>query len=231
MSEAAGGPRFFLDSAERRAWERAAKAGWITGATTNPILIERAGLACSLATAQDLVGAAEDLGLEELQIQSWGGDAAHLSDHGRALASLSPIVTVKLPATEEGVLAARAIKADGCRVTLTACYTLRQCAVARRLGLDYVAPYYGRMIEAGIDADRRLEGMKAISAESGLRILIASLRTGKQLESLLSRGFDTFTLSATLAQDMLADANSLAAAADFEAAARRSSSGAGDGPA
>ena len=221
MNPAAGRILFFVDSAMRLDWELAARAGWVAGATTNPTLLERAGLDCSLATAQDLVRAADDFGFGEVQVQSWGADADTLSDHGRALASLSPIVTVKMPATAQGAVAARRIKAEGYRVTLTACYTVRQCAVARRLGLDYVAPYYGRMIEAGIDADARLDGMRTVAAGSGLRILIASLRTGEQLDGLLARGFDTFTLSPVLVQDMLADAQSQAAVAAFEEAAAR----------
>ena len=227
MTGAAGGLLFFLDSADRHDWERAARAGWLAGATTNPTLLERAGLGCSLATAQELVRAADDLGFGEVQIQSWGADAEVLSDHGRALGSLSSIVTVKMPATAEGAVAARRIKAEGYRVTLTACYTIRQCAVALRLGLDYVAPYYGRMIEAGIDADGRLDGMRTVSQRGRLRILIASLRTGEQLDGLLARGFDTFTLSPGLVREMLADAGSQAAVAAFEEAAARLPAGAG----
>ena len=232
MSEAPARLLFFVDSADRQDWERVARTGWLAGATTNPTLLERAGLDCSVATALDLVRSAEDLGFRELHIQSWGENAAILSDHGRALASISPIVTVKMPATDQGVDAARRMKAEGYRVTLTACYTVRQCAVARGLELDYVAPYYGRMIEAGIDADRRLDGMRTVAQGSGLRILIASLRTGDQLDGLLSRGFDTFTLSPALAQDMLADPHSAAAVAAFEKATARpaGADGAADRP-
>ncbi|HET7412511.1 MAG TPA: transaldolase family protein, partial [Pararhizobium sp.] len=167
--------RFFLDSADRNLWETLVLQGWVHGATTNPTLLERAGLTSSVQTALDLVRSATDLGLKELQVQSWGGDHQRLADNGRALASLSPIVTVKVPATADGLRAAAQIKAEGYRVTLTACYTARQCAAARVLGLDYVAPYYGRMIEAGIDPDARLDAMKTVAGDS-LRILIASIR-------------------------------------------------------
>ncbi len=225
MTPSPGRLRFFLDSADRHDWERAARGGWMAGVTTNPVILDRAGLDCSLATARELVERAEDLGFEELHLQSWGAGADLLGDHGRALASLSPIVTVKMPATDDGVFAARLIKGEGYRITLTACYTVRQAAVASRLGFDYVAPYYGRMLDAGIDADRRLDGMMAAVEGSGLRVLVASLRTGEQVDRLLARGFDTFTLAPPLARDMLADAGSLAAVSDFEKAAALSHGG------
>lgn len=215
--------RFFVDSADPRIWETLLSQGWLYGATTNPTILEKAGLSSSLETARDLVAAAEGLKLPELQVQSWGEDHRRLTDNGRALASLSAIVTVKIPATPDGFRAAAVLCSEGCRLTLTACYTARQCAAASAIGLAYVAPYYGRMIEAGLDADGRLDAMKAIAGDNGLRILIASVRSGDQLDSLLARGFDTFTLAPAVADAIARDDNSLAAARTFEAAARRSS--------
>lgn len=217
--------RFFIDSADRHTWEPLARQGWVHGVTTNPTLIERAGLMSSIATAADLVRAATDIGLKELHLQSWGGGFERLGDNGRALAALAPIVTVKVPATPEGLEAAALLKAEGHRVTLTACYTVRQCAAARVLGLDYVAPYYGRMIEAGIDADARLDAMKVAAGDDGPRILIASIRRAEQIDALLGRGFDTFTLSPAVAEAVASDAASSAAAEAFEAAARRPAAG------
>jgi transaldolase len=214
--------RFFADSAEPRVWESLAAQGWLYGATTNPTILEKAGLSSSIETAGALVAAAEALRLRELQVQSWGGDHGGLTENGRALAALSDIVTVKIPATPDGFRATAALRAEGCRVTLTACYTVRQCAAAATIGLAYVAPYYGRMIEAGIDADDRLDAMKAVAAGRGLRILIASVRSGEQLDALLARGFDTFTLAPAVAETIARDASSDAAAEAFEAAASRS---------
>ncbi|MGN6551666.1 MAG: transaldolase family protein [Pararhizobium sp.] len=214
-------PRFFLDSADTDAWRRFKAEGWLHGATTNPTILEKAGLVSSIETARRLVTAAEELGLGELQVQSWGGAAELLVANGQALAALSGIVTVKIPATSDGFQAAARLKGEGCRVTLTACYTARQCAAAVALGLDYVAPYYGRMREAGLDADARLDAMKSIADPAGMRVLVASVRGGEQLEALARRGFETFTLAPAVAAALVTDADSDAAAAVFEAAAGR----------
>lgn len=220
--DAESGIRFFADSADTTLWSELSAEGWLYGATTNPTILEKAGFQSSMGTAQRLVEAAETLKLEELQVQSWGRDHLQLTENGKALAALSGIVTVKIPATPDGFKASAALRARGCRVTLTACYTARQCAAARAIGLAYVAPYYGRMIESGLDADGRLEAMKAIAGDSGLRILVASIRSGEQLDDLLSRGFDTFTLSPAVARIVVRDQNSQAAADAFEAAVEQS---------
>lgn len=214
-------PRFFLDSADPTAWQSLVDTGWVHGITTNPLVLKQAGLPTSLATARMLLAAVEEQPLKELQFQVWGETTAEFVSRGRQLAALSPVMTIKIPATVAGFAAAFQLKQDDARITLTACYTVAQCALANAMGLDYVAPYYGRMLEASIDADARLDGMRRVNSEKPhLRILIASLRSGAQVDALLSRGFDTFTLRPALAQALMIDDASTRAAVEFEAAAR-----------
>ena len=54
---------------------------------------------------------------------------------------------------------------------------------------------------------------------AGTRILVASLRDTGQLVRLAAAGQDCFTLAPTVARALMFDANTLAAAADFEQAA------------
>ncbi len=214
-------PRFFLDSADPEVWQPLVNRGWIHGITTNPLILKQDGLPSTLDTARMLATAAEDQEVSELQFQVWGETAAEFVTLGRLLMKLSPVITLKVPATVAGFEAAAQLKREGARVTLTACYTIAQCALAKVLKLDYVAAYYGRMLEASIDADSRLDGMRQVdSAERQTRILIASLRTAIQVDALLARGFDTFTLRPAVAHALMLDEASAEAAADFEAAAR-----------
>ncbi|TPW30701.1 transaldolase family protein [Pararhizobium mangrovi] len=215
--------RFFIDSADVKQWARFADEGWVHGATCNPSILRKAGLTCSLETMRHLAEEADGLGFHELHLQAWGGERERFVETGRALAALSPIVTVKVPATSGGFAAARVLREGKCRVTLTACYTARQCAAAAALGLSYVAPYYGRMSEAGLDADGTLDAMRAIAGGEGPRILVASLRGAAQVDTLLARGFDTFTLSPSVAAEMAGDERSEAATRTFEDDAREAS--------
>lgn len=212
-------PRFFIDSADTETWRRFSAEGWVHGATTNPTLLSRAGLACGLETAERLVETALRLGFGELMIQSWGGAADALAETGMRLAALDPIVIVKIPATPQGFAAAAVLKRHGVHVTLTACYTVRQAAAALAAGVDYVAPYYGRMIEAGLAADERVSAMLSLCADSRMRVLVASLRAAEQVDHLLAAGFDTFTLAPEIAAAIAADAHAQAAADVFEQAA------------
>ena len=60
-------------------------------------------------------------------------------------------LVVKVPATMEGIKAANALVVDGVRVTITAAYAPHQVLVAASIGANYVAPYLGRMNDAGRD--------------------------------------------------------------------------------
>lgn len=215
--------RLFIDSANASDWKIGRNRGWLHGVTTNPLIISRAQKKVDLPTAAQLVADAREAGLAEIQLQVTGHTAAELLASGRALRNLWHGVTVKVPATGAGFEAAAALCRDGMPVTITACYTAHQTMLAANIGAQYVAPYYGRMLDAGIDADGRLDAMRSIAARLGnLRVLVASIRSIDQLETLTARGFDTFTVTPALAGQMGCDTQSDAAAADFMKAAEAS---------
>ncbi|WP_374377448.1 transaldolase family protein [Dongia sp.] len=212
--------RLFIDSATAADWRVGLARGWLHGVTTNPLILSKAGGRVDLPTAAEIVGLVRELGIGELQLQATGHDAAGLLASGKALRHLWHGVTVKVPATAAGFEAAATLCRDGVPVTITACYTAHQTMLAASIGAHYVAPYYGRMLDAGIDADGRLDAMQSIAARQGnLRVLVASIRSLDQLETLTARGFDTFTLTPALAAAVGIDPQSDGAAADFMKAA------------
>ncbi len=217
------GVRLFLDSADRGAWERWLPSGMFFGITTNPTILDAAGLACRLPVIADLARDAFALGIEELQVQTWGTDTLPLVRNGLALAALSPRIVVKVPVTFEGVRAVAALHREGVRTTLTAVYAPHQALTAAAAGADYVAPYFGRMGDLGHDALAAIVAMRDILAASGraTRLLVASIRSADDLARLAAAGLDTFTFGTKVAEGMFSDENTANAAATFEATAAR----------
>ena len=68
---ARGGSRFFLDTADVAEWEALLPLGMFHGVTTNPTLLERAGVACTVDACRQLAGTAAALGVEEIMFQAW----------------------------------------------------------------------------------------------------------------------------------------------------------------
>lgn len=215
--------RLFIDSANATEWDIGQSRGWLHGVTTNPLIVSRAGMRVDLATAQALVADAKKRDLAEIQLQVTGNTAEEMLASGRALRGLWDRVTVKVPATAAGFEAAAILCRDHIWVTITACYTAHQTMLAASIGARYVAPYYGRMLDSGLDADTRLDAMLRLGNRLGnLRVLVASIRSIDQMEVLVARGFDTFTVTPALAGQLGQDQASDVAAADFMRAADES---------
>ena len=215
----------YIDTADVTEWDALMPTGLFTGITTNPLLADRAGLSYPQIDWGEMARRAGDLGAKELFGQVYGPPesyedfAAGLYEAGRA-AGIATVV--KVPLTEAGIRAVPAIMALGGPVLLTAAYDAKQMFAATALGAGYIAPYFGRMLEGGLDAYAALGQMLAIGRATGgrTRILVASLRDTDQMVRLGSQGQDCFTLAPKVARALLSDPNTRAAVETFEAAAR-----------
>ena len=220
---ARAGFRLFLDSADPAAWQRWLPTGLFHGITTNPTILERAGLRSTHATIEEVVHAALNHPIHEVHVQAWGTHAPSLIESGRALAAIDPRVVVKVPVTEAGIRAVAALHARGIRTTVTAVYAAHQALTASAAGADYAAPYYGRIVDKGRDGVALLGAMRRILATAGdrTRLLVASLRSPDDLATLAAAGCDTFTFGPAVAEALFADPDTDAASRVFEAAAAR----------
>lgn len=210
--------RLFLDSAERTALQHWLPTGLFAGVTTNPTLLRRAGVACTVPALAELAREAVALGASEVHLQAWGTTAEALLACGKRLAAIDHRVCVKLPLTAAGLQAAHALIGESVRVTFTACFDASQVVPAIALGADYVAPYLGRINDSGRDGAAEIIAMQRMveAQQSGLRILVASLRSPAELAQLAAAGLQTFTVSPALAGALLENTQTAAAAAQFE---------------
>lgn len=215
--------RLFLDSADIKQWQTWLSTGLFYGVTTNPLLLERSKVPCTLEQLKQLTIEALTLGVQEIQLQTWGTTVDELVSHGRMLAAIDPKVVVKVPITQVGTTAASQLIAAGIPTTLTGVYATHQVLIAAALGADYVAPYLGRISDLGSDGREVLMTMQRSIAgvNSVTRILVASIRTVEDISALAEQGLNTFTFSPAIATAFFEVAATNQAATDFEQAARR----------
>lgn len=210
--------RLYLDSADTGHWAHARRAGWTRRVTCNPLLIDAAGLPVTHATAQALAQRADELDLEELHLQAWPDEQGRWEPCAQALAALSARVVVKLPAIEDALRAVPILKAGGTRVLVTAVSNPLQGLWAAELGADFVAPYIGRLAEAGRDPFALLQSLLALQRQGGPTVLAASIRDLDTLGRLVALGVGAVTLRHGLLCQCAEDAATLEAVAQFEAA-------------
>lgn len=220
-----GTNRLFLDTAVESEWEDLLPIGIFHGITTNPTLLERAGHDCTIPAVQALTQRALSMvGCDEFMCQAWGGSSEDMCNVGMQLSEVDrKRVVIKVPVTLAGTKAASKLIASGVRVCLTACYSSDQAIIAAGLGAEYLAPYLGRMTDAGKDGMEECKRMQntANGMGSSTRILVASIRDVTSMGDLMGHGMDTFTFNPEIARELFSEALTSAAAKDFEAAAKR----------
>ncbi len=207
----------YVDSADREAAGPLLSTGLFAGVTTNPTLLARAGL--TQADLPDVRAWAVGEGARTLFAQTRGTTVEAIVSNGRELAALGDDVVVKVPATRAGLTAARLLGDAGTPVLITAVHHPAQGLAARAAGARFIAPYVGRMTDQGRDGVAAAIAVHQVLAGSGVRVLVASLRSLDDVATLAAAGVPDFALNPALAGALLADELTDAAAADFEAVA------------
>ncbi|MFC7787537.1 transaldolase family protein [Microbacterium sp. MAHUQ-60] len=209
-------PRLYVDSADLDRVGRLLAAGVVHGVTTNPTILERGGRTASEIPALYERWTAE--GADEVFFQTWGGDRDAYLRNASGILSLGDRVAVKVPATAEGFAAASALVRDGATVLVTAVYTVAQALACASIGVRYIAPYLGRMRDAGLDGFGVIGRMQAVCADSDTDVLAASLRSPDDIVELRSAGVPYFTAAPDVLDALLFDSVSDSSSAEFDAA-------------
>jgi transaldolase len=206
--------KLFLDAADTDCWVDLAGTGLFSGITTNPLLIQRAGLKTSIETYRTLYDQAMKLNYPCIQLQVFGRDWLQCA---QSIASIGPEVFIKIPANRKGLEVASKLNVPD-RITLTTVYSVGQVIAAEALQVAYTAPYYARLRDAIENADALFDQMQNVAFETEL--IVASLQSKAQFLDLAARGFSTFALPEPIARTFFESTLADKAIADFEEAAR-----------
>ena len=69
--------------------------------------------------------------------------AEEMIEAARKIAAISPNFAIKIPMTEDGVIAARVLEAEGIRTNLTLVFSAAQAIWAGKVGSLFVSPFIG----------------------------------------------------------------------------------------
>ena len=213
--------KMYVDSAQRDEVEPLLDTGLFHGVTTNPTLLERAEI--GLSDFGQLYSWATTAGAGEVFFQAWGITSNEITDNGMRLREIGDRVVVKVPATKFGQAAAATLGWQGVPVLLTAVYNATQVLPAIAAGCKYIAPYLGRMRDAGRDGDAEILAMQQVlnSHGEGTELLVASLRSITDVLNLAKQGVSGFAVNPTVLAEMWQEKLTDEATQVFEEAARR----------
>lgn len=172
----------FADGADRAGILDMARNPLISGFTTNPTLMRKAGVDDYEAFARDILGVIRD---RPVSFEVFSDEFDEMVDQARLIASWGPNVIVKIPITntrrEPSFDVLEQLSSDGVRLNVTAVMTVAQAraaaAAVARAPLAYISVFAGRIADTGRDPlPIMAEALEALRPYANVQLLWASPR-------------------------------------------------------
>jgi TalC/MipB family fructose-6-phosphate aldolase len=194
---------FLFDTANIEDIKKCGECYPYTGITSNPGIIKAAGKIDFFPHFREI---RTIIGFDRtLHIQTVAADCKGiLREANTILSNVDEKVYIKIPVTDEGLMAIQALKKRGVSVTATAIYSKIQGFMAISAGADYIAMYYNRMENMDINAADTVSAFaEMISRGFSTKILGASFKNISQVNNALVFGAHAVTVQPALLRDAL----------------------------
>lgn len=203
--------KYFLDSAKIDEIREAYTTFGIDGVTTNPNHIMNSGKPF-FTVIGELAEFVKENGIEgwdkfpiSVEINPHLDDADEMIAMGEKIAAMCPNFCIKIPCTQAGITAARALEKKGVRTNLTLVFSASQALIAAKNNSLFVSPFIGWKENSGEDCKQYIQDIVTIYKNYGFygktQIICAAVRTGKQFVDCAVAGADIVTAGLQVYKD------------------------------
>lgn len=176
----------------------------ICGVTTNPTILSREGgdIVAHLVKIRKIIGHEKELHVQVIE-SKWD---KMIEEAHAIVALLGKNTFVKIPATPDGLRAARELSREGIGITMTAVLSANQALLASEAGASYIAPYVSRLENIGADGVGTVSEIAELLSlsDSGAEILAASFKTAREVLDCALAGAQAATVSADVMKKLVA---------------------------
>ena len=185
--------KIFLDTADLGEIRRAADANLIDGVTTNPSLMAKVA---SDRDPKEIYREICEVVDGPISAEVIALDKDTMVVEGKKLAALHENIVVKLPLTEDGLKACRALVSEGIRTNVTLCFSVSQALLAAKAGATYISPFVGRIDDISGEGMQLIHQIRQLYDNYGYatEILAASLRHPMHVVECMLIGADVATI-------------------------------------
>jgi transaldolase len=185
------GLKLFIDSADMAEIKEAFSWGIIDGVTTNPSFVAKSGNKNFKEVITEICSLIDG----PISAETISADAAGMVKEGKEFAAWHKNVVVKVPMTEEGIKACKALSASGIRVNVTLVFSANQALLAAKAGAYFVSPFVGRIDDAGADGMQLVRDIVPVFRNYGFetQVLAASIRHPVHVLEAAKAGADVAT--------------------------------------
>lgn len=191
--------KIFLDTALVSEIKAAAETGLVDGVTTNPTLIAKSGRKFETVIKEIAKIVDGPISAEVISTQP-----KQMLKEGRALASIHPNVTVKLPMITGAMPVVKQLVSEGIMVNVTLVFSLNQALLAAKAGATFVSPFVGRLDDTGEDGMNLVSNIVHVYQNYGFttQVLAASIRHPLHVTQAAEVGADIVTLPYTVFEQL-----------------------------
>ena len=182
--------RLFLDTADYDEIKKGVDWGVVSGVTTNPTLIARAGQDHE-TQVKKICAIVGDVSAETVTERK-----DDLIVEGRRLAAWHKNVIVKVASTPDGLAAGKVLAGEGIRINVTLCFTTNQALLAAAIGAYFISPFVGRLDDIVEDGMRVVRDIVDAYRQQSIKtkVLAASLRHPLHVTQAALAGADIGTM-------------------------------------
>ena len=193
--------KIYADGADAEGMKEMYAGGYVSGFTTNPTLMKKAGVSDYAVFAAPIAAEIQDL---PLSFEVFSDDFESMEKEARIISSWGKNVYVKIPVTnskgEPSLDLVRKLSADGMKLNVTALLTIEQVEEVVKVltpGVGaYVSVFAGRIADTGVDPCKIMRQTASICRTvPGVESLWASTRELFNLFQAQDCGVDIITVT------------------------------------
>lgn len=187
---------FLLDTANIADIKKYKEIIPLAGVTTNPSILKKEGKDDFFARLTEIKNILGEKCSLHVQVVATTTDGI-VADAHAVLNALGKEVYIKIPVNQAGLSAIKILKKENVKITATAIYTEIQGFLAIAAGADYLAPYYNRMTNNNIDANKVIRNFNNLIVRDNkpTKILAASFHTINQITQAIESGSQAVTVA------------------------------------
>lgn len=184
--------KFFVDTADIAEIRELATLGLVDGVTTNPSLIAKTG-----RPIKDVIKEICKTVPGPVSAEVTATDYDGMMREGEKLATIAKNVTIKVPLTNDGLKACRALSKAGHKVNVTLCFSATQALLAAKAGATFISPFLGRLDDIGHEGMALIREIRQIYDNYDAlktEVLAASIRSNLHVRDAAMAGADVATI-------------------------------------
>ncbi len=191
---------FFLDTANLEEIKKYAELGIVDGVTTNPSLIAKEG-----ADLKNRILDITKIVNGPISCEVVTTDFQEMLKEGRDYATWHKNIYVKVPMTETGLKACKALSSEGIKVNVTLVFQPGQALLAAKAGASFVSPFIGRLDDIAQDGMHIITEILDIfmNYQIQTKVLVASIRHPRHVIDAARLGADISTMPADVMEKLL----------------------------